>query len=101
VKVADGTPRSLGENIDTTVIEVQAEDPNSARQSLAKEPEIFSITQLGIKLRVLIPKRIPDALQLVTANLQRASIKGVAAEVFPDLEDVFVAVTQLHIKQAA
>jgi len=38
---------------------------------------------------------------LVTANLQRASIKGVAAEVFPDLEDVFVAVTQLHIKQAA
>ncbi|MSR11916.1 MAG: ABC transporter ATP-binding protein [Gammaproteobacteria bacterium] len=101
VKVADGTPRSLGENIDTTVIEVQAEDPNSARQSLAKEPEIFSITQLGIKLRVLIPKRIPDALQLVTANLQRASIKGVAAEVFPDLEDVFVAVTQLHTKQAA
>lgn len=101
VKVADGTPRSLGENIDTTVIEVQAEDPNSARQSLAKEPEIFSITQLGIKLRVLIPKRIPDALQLVTANLQRASIKGVAAEVFPDLEDVFVAVTQLHRKQAA
>ena len=101
VKVADGTPRSLGENIDTTVIEVQAEDPNSARQSLAKEPEIFSITQLGIKLRVLIPKRIPDALQLVTANLQRAAIKGVAAEVFPDLEDVFVAVTQLHIKQAA
>lgn len=101
VKVADGTPRSLGENIDTTVIEVQAEDPNSARQSLAKEPEIFSITQLGIKLRVLIPKRIPDALQLVTANLQRAAIKGVAAEVFPDLEDVFVAVTQLHRKQAA
>lgn len=101
VKVADGTPRSLGENIDTTVIEVEAEDPNSARLSLAREAEIFSITQLGIRLRVLIPKRVPNALQLVTSNLQRASIKAEVAEVFPDLEDVFVAVTQLRKREAA
>lgn len=101
VKVADGTPRELGECIDTTVIEVEAEDPNSARLSLARETDIFSITQLGIRLRVLIPKQIDNALQLVTTNLQQASLKATATEVFPDLEDVFVAVTQQHRKRAA
>jgi len=101
VKVADGTPHSLGENIDTTVIEVEAEDPNAARLSLAKETDIFSITQLGIRLRVLIPKRIPHALELVKANLQKAQIIAKATEVFPDLEDVFVAVTQASREHAA
>lgn len=101
VKVADGTPHSLGENIDTTVIEVEAEDPNAARLSLAKETDIFSITQLGIRLRVLIPKRIPHALELVKTNLQKAQITAKAKEVFPDLEDVFVAVTQANREQAA
>lgn len=99
VKVADGTPRKLGESIDTTVIEVEAEDPNRARLSLARETDIFSITQLGIRLRVLIPKRVANALQMVNSNLQQASIKASTSEVFPDLEDVFVAVTQHRREQ--
>lgn len=94
VKVADGSPRKLGESIDTTVIEVEPEDPNRARLSLARETDIFSFTQLGMRLRVLIPKRVANALQLVNSNLQLASIKASTTEVFPDLEDVFVAVTQ-------
>lgn len=94
VKVADGTPRSLGENIDCTVIEVEATDPNQARLSLAKEPDITSITQLGIRLRVLMPKSIAGARQRVVRNLESAAITAEVKEVFPDLEDIFVAVTQ-------
>jgi ABC-2 type transport system ATP-binding protein len=106
VKVADGSPRELGENIDCTVIEVAAENPNRARLSLNREPVITSITQLGVRLRILIPKENSDALELVRENLRRAELSAEVEEVFPDIEDVFVAVTQSrhqsrHDEQAA
>ena len=94
VKVADGSPKELGENIDCTVIEVTARDPNRARLSLDREQAITSITQLGVRLRILIPKGNPDALGLVRANLRAAELSAEVEQVFPDLEDVFVAVTR-------
>ncbi len=95
-KVADGSPRSLGENIDSQVIEVTAADPNLARASLANEPSITSITQLGVRLRVLLPKHVVAAEELVRRKLQQASINAEVEAVFPDLEDVFVSVTELR-----
>ncbi len=94
VKVADGTPRQLGEGIASHVVEIEADDPNRARLSLMEQKEISSITQLGIKLRVLIPKTVIDPLQLVNSSLQSTGVTTKAEQVFPDLEDVFVAVTQ-------
>ena len=47
-KVADGTPRELGENMGAYVIEVEAEAPHSALKSLQQEDYIASITQLGL-----------------------------------------------------
>ena len=96
VKVADGSPRELGEGINSQVIEVTAEDPNKARISLGRESTIASITQLGIRLRVLIPKQVSNAVDLVKGNLERAQITAGVEAVLPDLEDVFVAVTELR-----
>lgn len=101
VKVADGTPRSLGKNIDSNVYEVLAQEPNKARESLSKEPAIFSITQLGIRLRVMIPKQVSDGLQLVKSNLAQAGIEAEVDQVFPDIEDVFVAVTEIRKESEA
>ncbi|MDA1370960.1 MAG: ABC transporter ATP-binding protein [Proteobacteria bacterium] len=95
IKVADGTPKELGEGIASQVIEVTARDPNAARQSLLKLAGITSITQLGVQLRVLIPKEIPDAVQRVRDNLDHANVNAEVESVFPDLEDVFVSVTEL------
>ncbi|PCI73583.1 MAG: ABC transporter ATP-binding protein [SAR86 cluster bacterium] len=94
VKVADGSPRQLGESISSHVVEIEAEDPSSARLSLMKSEEINSITQLGIKLRVMIPKTVNDPLLLVNGNLHKANIQAKTEQVFPDLEDIFVSVTQ-------
>lgn len=99
VKVADGSPRRLGESIAFNVVEIEAEDPNQARLTLLKSKDITSITQLGIKLRVMVPKEIDDALQLVTSKLQEAGLSAKAEQVFPDLEDIFVAVTQDRRKE--
>jgi ABC-2 type transport system ATP-binding protein len=94
VKVADGSPRQLGESISSHVVEIEADDPNNARLCLMGSEEISSITQLGIKLRVMIPKTISDPVQLVTNSLVAANIQAKTEQVFPDLEDIFVSVTQ-------
>lgn len=94
VKVADGSPRQLGESISSHVIEIEADDPNRARLCLMESSEISSITQLGIKLRVMLPKTVIDPVELVNDNLREANIKAKTEQVFPDLEDIFVSVTQ-------
>jgi ABC-2 type transport system ATP-binding protein len=94
IKVADGSPKELGENIAYNVIEVVADNPNSARLSLAQNKSFTSITQLGVRLRVLIPKEIPDALEQVQLNLRQSQVSAQADPVFPDLEDIFMAVTE-------
>lgn len=97
VKVADGSPKQLGEGMDSNVVEVVADNPNAVRLALASESAIASITQLGVRLRLLIPKRIhrsEDAAEFVRARLAEASIEAEVKTVLPDLEDVFVTVTR-------
>lgn len=96
VKVADGSPRELGENIHSHVIELSAEDPDLARAALSGEASIISITQLGMRLRILIPKESNNPIEIVNSRLAQASIKADVEQVSPDLEDVFVAVTELR-----
>lgn len=93
-KVADGTPAELQAATGMTVIEVVAADSSRAQQLLTAMPEVSSITQLGIRLRVLVPLQFEHALDRVTAVLERHGMEARAVVVEPSLEDVFVAVTQ-------
>jgi ABC-2 type transport system ATP-binding protein len=54
-KVADGSPRELGAGIRFSVVEVTAADPDEARERLASLEGVASVTQLGVRLRVLLP----------------------------------------------
>lgn len=94
--VADGSPKELAEAIAVQVIEVSAVEPNRARAALHKVPEIFSITQLGMQLRVLIPRHIHAAERLVMHSLQISGVDAQVRVVQANLEDVFVAVTEKH-----
>jgi ABC-2 type transport system ATP-binding protein len=96
VKVADGTPRELGDAIHSRVIEVIAEDSNHARQVLSKISIVSSVTQLGMRLRVLVPKNIANPEQLLREELTRYAVNARLETVIPNLEDVFVAVTDLY-----
>ncbi len=98
-KVADGTPRELGENMGAYVIEVEAEAPNAALKTLQNEPWIASITQLGLRLRILIRNDQADGLDKVRRCLEQARLEARAEQVSPDIEDVFVAVTELRQEQ--
>ncbi|MCY4297195.1 MAG: ABC transporter ATP-binding protein [Gammaproteobacteria bacterium] len=96
VKVADGSPRSLGEGIGTHVIEVRAIDADAARLALAEVPQIVSLTRLGSRLRAQIPKRFSGPEAVVAEALGAAGIAAEVDAVFPDIEDIFVAVTELR-----
>jgi ABC-2 type transport system ATP-binding protein len=54
----------------------------------------MSVTQLGVRLRVLIPQAVANPLQLVDNLLSANAIPAQTKLVAASLEDVFVAVTQ-------
>jgi ABC-2 type transport system ATP-binding protein len=101
VKVADGTPQELQNNTGMSIIEVLADNPYVAQAVIQKMPEVASVTQLGIRLRVLIPTSIGDALGLVKANLARNNVAADTHLSSASLEDVFVAVTMKPQRRAA
>ena len=93
VKVADGTPRELQAATGMHILEVIAEDPYAAQAAIDKRAEIASVTQLGVRLRVLIPERYDNPIDIVRDALAGDNVSGETQMATPSLEDVFVAVT--------
>jgi ABC-2 type transport system ATP-binding protein len=101
VKVADGTPQELQNSTGMNIIEVLADDPYAAQAVIHNLPAVASVTQLGIRLRVLVPESAGDALALIKDAL---ASKNVSADTYvsaASLEDVFVAVTLKPEQRAA
>jgi ABC-2 type transport system ATP-binding protein len=92
-KVADGSPAELQASTGMSVIQVLADDPWAAQLELNTMADVRSVTQLGIRLRILIPGTINDPLSLVTRALDARGIEAECTLVDASLEDVFVAVT--------
>lgn len=101
VKVADGSPQYLQSTTGMTVVEVLADDPYRAQAVINEIPVVASVTQLGIRLRVLIPEALGDALDLVNQSLKRQNVPAETRIVQATLEDVFVAVTMKSEQRAA
>ena len=101
VKVADGTPSELQASTGMHVVEVIASDPYHAQVAIAKIPEAVSVTQLGVRLRVLIPEPHDNPAGAVGAALRNAGLDAQASLSSATLEDVFVAVTLEPQRHAA
>ena len=98
VKVADGAPADLQKNTGMTIIETLTDNAYSAQKILGTLPYVTSVTQLGIRLRVLIPLSVDEPLKLVQQSLNENNINATTSIVPASLEDVFVAVTQKNKK---
>ena len=92
-KVADGTPAELRDSTGMHVVEVVSDDPYCAQKAIADLSAVASVTQLGVRLRVLVPESHDDPVQIVEEALHAAEIDAEAKLSTPTLEDVFVAVT--------
>lgn len=93
VKVADGTPRELQAATGMHIVEVIADDPYSAQNALHGLPEVASVTQLGVRLRVLVPARHAEPIDIIERALRAHQVSAQASLSAATLEDVFVAVT--------
>lgn len=92
-KVADGTPQELKANTGMHVVEVLADNPFAAQAAVSEVPSVASVTQLGVRLRILLPDSVADPVERVRRALDAAGIDATAELSAPGLEDVFVAVT--------
>lgn len=92
-KVADGPPAALQAATGMSVVEVLAKDTQAAQTELRKLPEVVSVTQLGLRLRVLIPESISDPLERVNRLFALRKLEAHSELVSASLEDVFVAAT--------
>lgn len=101
VKVADGTPDDLQKNTGMHIVEVLADDPYRAQAALSTISSIASVTQLGIRLRVLISTTVDDPLRLVDRALRAQDMQARVQLMPATLEDVFVAVTMTPQERAA
>ena len=101
VKVADGTPTQLQANTGMHVVEVVASDPYHSQVVIADIPAVASVTQLGVRLRVLIPESWENPEAIVETALRDADLEAKASLSSATLEDVFVAVTLKPQRQAA
>ena len=91
--MADGTPQDLQANTGMNIVEVMAKHPSKTQAILARMPELASVTQLGIRLRALLPQDIEDPLELVQRVLRSNDIDAEIRIATASLEDVFVAAT--------
>ena len=93
VKVADGTPSELQAATGMHIVEVVAGDPYAAQAAIHDLEPVASVTQLGVRLRVLIPERFEDPIALVEGALADSDLAATVRLSDASLEDVFVAVT--------
>lgn len=93
VKVADGTPQELQGATGMHVLEVVADDPYAAQTAIHELPQVASVTQLGVRLRVLLPEDIVDPIAPIQKALDSRGIGATVNRSEATLEDVFVAVT--------
>ena len=101
VKVADGTPQHLQQTTGMQVVEVVADNPYAAQAALADAPGVASVTQLGVRLRVLMPEDVADAADTIRRLLESTSVSARTSITAPTLEDVFVAATMKPLDRAA
>lgn len=99
--MADGTPKQLEDALDAVVVEVETPDPARARPAIAAASGVLSVTQLGVRLRVLLDPSVQNPATRLRDILHAQGLPATTLLTRPSLEDVFVAATQGRYRRHA
>ncbi len=91
---AEGSPRKLKDDIDETVLEIEAEDLRATRAALDRIDAVESVAQLGSHLHALIDAGLDRPEDKIREVLADAGLDARVEVVEAGLEDVFVSVTR-------
>jgi len=94
VLAADGPPRKLMAELGATVLVIEAKEVRAARSALDRIEGVFSVAQLGTRLRALVEPRVKNPAERVRTGFEAASIDAAVRPAEPNLEDVFVVATR-------
>jgi len=95
ILVASGSPLQLAEEIGTSVLLIEAQQPREISKYLERQSFVHSTAQIGNMLRVMVDVELERPAGHTADVLSRAGFTVQRCEqVQPNLEDVFVAATQ-------
>ena len=94
VLVAEGAPATLARDIPAQIVEIATADPLRCRRLLDGDAVVEAVTQLGNRLRVMLPLAVPDPASHLRERLAGGGICAQVHRVEANLEDVFVAATK-------
>ena len=89
-----GAPEDLTAALDDRVLAVTGEPANDIRRWLEIQPGVFSVTQLGTRLHLLLAEESPAVPEVLRAGLSARGYPAHVRRTPASLEDVFVAVTR-------
>jgi ABC-2 type transport system ATP-binding protein len=92
--VVAGAPRALMRDIDASVLEIETDDPRTARAALEALPEVASVAQLGTRLHALVDRALAEPSARLRAAFAQVGVSARVRVVEANLEDVFVAATR-------
>jgi ABC-2 type transport system ATP-binding protein len=92
-KRADDTPHNLMQDMAANVVEIGGSNLRQLKQQLLLTPQVLSVAQQGIRLRVLVSKTQADPVAWLRAECPASLETYQLAVVRPSLEDVFVMST--------
>jgi len=95
ILVASGSPLQLADEIGTSVLLIEAQQPREISKYLDQQGFVHSTAQIGNMLRVMVDIELERPAEHTADALRRAGFTVQRCEqVQPNLEDVFVAATQ-------
>jgi ABC-2 type transport system ATP-binding protein len=92
--VAEGTPRELMAGVAADVFEVEGAATGDAPRWIRELPFVIGVTQLGLRLRVLVERGHADFEPALRALLARHRVEATVRPTSASLEDVFVVATR-------
>jgi ABC-2 type transport system ATP-binding protein len=92
-KRADDTPQNLMHAMGANVVEISGPQLRHLKQCLLQTPQVKSVAQQGVQLRVLVDKSVAEPLAWLREHCPAPLGRHQLALIRPSLEDVFVTST--------
>ncbi len=92
--VAEGSPSDMMDNLSAWIVEIEAQNARTVRQTLLADNKVIDVAQLGARLHALVELTIENPVDHLQQILVQAELPAQLKLIRASLEDVFVMATR-------